>query len=201
MKPKALGIGIAAALLAVAAYWYWWSPLIVIRQMQTAAQAGDADAFNAHVDYPRLRESLKAQLSSAMTRRMTPAPDAGNNDFARAGAALGAMIGNAVIGGMVDAFVRPETVMRAMQEGRMMPAKDEQADSGAGTPAGGSSDNTSDKTSDKRTTWRTEHLGFNKYIAYASKPGEADDQRIALVLERSGFADWKLTEISLPALR
>jgi hypothetical protein len=42
----------AIALLALAAYWYW-SPFLALKQIQSAARAQDADAFNRHVDYPR----------------------------------------------------------------------------------------------------------------------------------------------------
>jgi hypothetical protein len=31
------------------------------------------------------------------------------------------------------------------------------------------------------------------------KPEQPEDQRIGLVMERSGFANWKLMEIRLPA--
>lgn len=49
--------------------------------------------------------------------------------------------------------------------------------------------------------WQSEIKGFDKFIAYATKPGTAEKQSIGLVLERSGFASWKLTEVRLPALR
>ena len=35
--------------------------------MKDAAQSRDADALNAYIDYPALRESLKAQLMARMT--------------------------------------------------------------------------------------------------------------------------------------
>ena len=121
MNSKAIRYGAVALVLAIAAYWYW-SPLLAVHQLQSAAKAGDADTFNDHVDYPRLRESLKGQLTAAFTEHMASqqAPD---NDFGKAGAALGAMLGMAMVDKMVDAFVRPETVMRAMQEGKMVPRR------------------------------------------------------------------------------
>ena len=62
---KSVLFAILAAIFALGAYWYW-SPFLVIRQMQSAAKVGDADAFNDHVDYPRLRESLKGHLNSTL---------------------------------------------------------------------------------------------------------------------------------------
>jgi hypothetical protein len=39
------------------------------------------------------------------------------------------------------------------------------------------------------------------FFSIALKPGQPEDKRIALVLERKGFAHWSLTEIRLPALQ
>jgi hypothetical protein len=100
------------ALLAVAAYWYW-SPFLAIREMQSAAKANDAETFNTHVDYPRLRESLKGQFSLLMGEQMAKSTDS-SDPFA----AFGTMLGLAMADKLVDAMVRPETVMRGMQSGR-----------------------------------------------------------------------------------
>ena len=55
--------------------------------------------------------------------------------------------------------------------------------------------------SSSKVKWTSERKGVDKYITYASKPGEPEDRRVGLVLERSGFANWKLTEVQLPALK
>lgn len=131
------------------------------------------------------RDSLRVAFTEHMASQQSP-----DNDFAKAGAALGAMLGMAMVDKMVDAFVRQETVMRAMQEGKMMPKPQAQSASEPGSTA----------EPDNKVSWQSERKSVNKYIAYASKPGDTTDQRIGLVLERSGFATWKLTEIRVPAL-
>jgi type II secretion system protein G len=100
----------------VAAYWYW-SPYLVMRQMRNAAVSADADNFNDHVDYPKLRESLKGQLSARIAGELGRQSRSGN-EFERAGSALGSMLGLALVDKMVDAVVRPEMVMRAMENGK-----------------------------------------------------------------------------------
>jgi hypothetical protein len=57
------------AIAALVAYWYW-SPFLALKQMQSAARAQDADAFNRHVDYPRLRDSLKGQMAARMAAEL-----------------------------------------------------------------------------------------------------------------------------------
>ena len=109
---KSAFAAILVALLAVAAYWYW-SPFLAIREMQFAAKANDADAFNSHVDYPRLRESVKGQFSALMAEQIGKSTDS-KNPFA----ALGTMLGLAMVDKFVDAMVRPEVVMRGMQSGQ-----------------------------------------------------------------------------------
>ena len=191
MATKTFKISIALAVLVAAAYWYW-SPVLAIHAMQSAAKAGDADAFSDHVDYPKLRESFKGQFSALLAEKLA-AQSSGDNDFAKAGAALGMMLGTAMVNQFVDAMVRPEVVMRAMQEGKLMPKKS--ADSDSSPPA------ESAPPARQKVEWSAEHKGVDKYIAYARRSGEPEDKRIALVLERSGFATWKLTEIRLPSLQ
>jgi hypothetical protein len=100
------------------------------------------------------------------------------------------MIGMGFVNQMVDAMVRPEFVMKAMQEGKMVsPA----APGRASSPESGT-------TSAKEPTWEFDRKGANKVIAYLVDPENpgAKSQRAGFVFERNGFADWKLTELRLP---
>lgn len=116
---------------------------------------------------------------------MSSQPEPGN-DFAKAGAAFGTMLGLAMVDCFVDAVVRPEVVTRAMQEGKLVPKQDEPASApSAADPA-------------DQVKWTSERKGVDKYIAYAGRTGDAAEKRVAMVLERSGFANWKLTEVRLP---
>lgn len=110
MASKFKKITIAVILLGVVGYWYY-SPYISIKQMQRAAAAHDADAFSSHVDYPKIRESIKGQMATAIADKMGPTENTGF-------AALGTAIGMAFIGTMVDTMVRPEFIMKAMEEGK-----------------------------------------------------------------------------------
>jgi hypothetical protein len=190
---------LVAAVLALAAYWYW-SPWLAIHQMRNAAKAGDAAAFNERVDYPLLRENLKGQLSGAIGARAGERSESGS-DIARAGAALGSLFATAMVDRMVDAFVRPESVMRIMQEGKLMPRREPRAKAPSDAPAeeegeaeGGQS------TSKREPIWTTERQGVDTFILYARRAGQAEDRRTGLVFQRRGFASWVLTEIRLPAL-
>jgi hypothetical protein len=109
-------------------------------------------------------------------------PDTAGNGFA----AFGALLGMAMVNQVVDAFVRPEMVMRSMQSGEFKPVPPLGKDSPTGEPE------------PKKVEWTLERKGTNKVIARAQELGQpAPNQDFGLVLERYGFADWKLTEIRL----
>jgi len=98
----------AAALIVIAssAVWYFGSPAWTLKGMKEAAQAHDAEALNGYIDYPALRESLKAEM---MARMMVEA----RKDKSGFGA-LGMAVGSAVVGPMIDGLVSPAGMRAAL---------------------------------------------------------------------------------------
>ena len=151
--------------------------------MRAAAEARDADAFNRYVDYGKLRESLKGQFSALMVRSVSKSTSGNNAESA--GAALGMALGLAFADKMIEALVRPEMVMSAMNEARLKQP-------GMGT------DNTKAK---RNVRWTIERKGVDRVIAYgndAANESAPQSERVGFVFDREGFARWKLTEIRLP---
>lgn len=175
---KAALVAVLLGILATGAYWYW-SPFLAMRGMQAAAKANDADTFNTHVDYPRVRDSLKGQLAARMTSDM--ANGGGSNN---AYEALGAMLGMAMVDKMVDAMVRPEVVMRGMENGKfdVRPSAE-----------GGATETTGD------SKWVFVRPSADQLIAFPARAPGANDDQVGIVFERSGFANWKVTELRMPA--
>jgi len=173
----------AATVAAITAYWYW-SPLLAMRSMKAAAEARDADTFNRYVDYPKLRESLKGQFHAKMASALGGRPQ--GSDMEKAGAALGAMLGLAVVDKIVDAIVRPEMIMTAMKDARLQDP--------ASKPG-------SARQESKNVRWTFERKGTDRIVAYGTD-GDAyarsGKSPAGFVFDREGFATWKLTEIRLP---
>lgn len=200
MKAKSLVVVVLVVLLGVAAYWYW-SPFLAVRQLQAAARNGDAEEFNRHVDYPKVRASLKDQFSALVAQKLGASQDPGNPL-----AALGSMIGLGLVNQLVDVMVRPETVMAAMSHGRLAqpaPARSPVPAPAPGLAAPESAPSQAEGAQeDSKPRWIIDRQGANRMTAFAvdpAKPGAPDSERLGLVFERSGFVDWKLTEIRMPA--
>jgi hypothetical protein len=174
---RGLIVGVALMLAAlVAAYWYL-SPYMAVHSMQRAADHHNADAFNDLADYPALRESIKGQISAKMSESMS-------QDTSNPFAALGTMIGMAMADRMIDAIVRPETVMRAMETGRL------RADAGS---------DQRDGSDQRKVHWSYERSSVDRLIATPKSEDGPDIKAPSFVFYRRGFADWRLTEIRLPA--
>ena len=102
-----------AAILGLAAYWYF-SPYLAMHALRSAAQARDAERFNAHVDFPRLRANMKQQFAAKVDDKLDPSASG-----------FGNMLGRLVIDKMVDAAVRPETTMRMVADAAPAPHSEE----------------------------------------------------------------------------
>jgi hypothetical protein len=178
---KATVVALALVLAGAGAYWHY-SPYLAMKQMHAAAEQKDADTFNAYVDYPKVRESLKGQLAAMMTEKL------GSSGASSGGMeGLGAALGLAFINPMIDAMVSPEMVMRSMQQGEFKPLSRTAEDAPrAAEPA-------------KEPKWEFDRVGANKLIAYAGDPDSKDGTQVGVVFERSGFAHWRLTEMRLPS--
>src|SRR5206468_11493081 len=77
-----------------------------LHQMKAAADANDPGALNSYIDYPALREDLKAEVTGQM--RAEAKKD--KSGFGR----LGLAIGRAVIGPVIDGLVTPAGMRAAL---------------------------------------------------------------------------------------
>lgn len=103
---------VAAALIVIGSstLWYFESPVWTLKGMKDAAQSHDADALNAYIDYPALRESLKAELMA----RMIADAQKDKSGFG----ALGIAFGSAMMGPMIDGLVSPAGMRAALLANR-----------------------------------------------------------------------------------
>lgn len=105
-KWKIAAVAAALIVIALGALWYFESPIWTLKGMKDAAQSHDADALDAYIDYPALRESLKAEL---MAQMMIEA----RKDKSGFGS-IGVAFGSAVLGPMIDGLVSPAGIRAAL---------------------------------------------------------------------------------------
>ncbi len=117
MKKNILIAG-AVGIVATGAVASYFSPYLTMYEMKSAMAEKDADAFSSYVDFPSMRESLRAQFMTMMKAKMEASPDMKGNAFA----GLGMMMAVGVANQLIDTMVTPAGVMTMMAQGNAKPA-------------------------------------------------------------------------------
>jgi hypothetical protein len=138
--------------------------------MKAAADANDPDALNSYIDYPALREDLKAEITGQM--RVEAKKE--KSGFGR----LGLAIGTVMIGPVIDGLVSPAGMRTALI------AKRDQAQIEAAPEAVSAL-----RLPDEPVIVRR---GFSEFLV-ASKQQPTS----GLVFKRHGLS-WKLSGVDLP---
>jgi Protein of unknown function (DUF2939) len=169
-KTRVAALAAAALIMASGALWYFESPVWTLRQMKAAADANDSDALSSHIDYPALREDLKAEIRGQMMAEA-------NKDKSVFGR-LGLAIGTELTAPVIDRLVTPAGVRAALT------AKHDQAlIQAAALPA------LALRVPDDPVIVRR---GFSEFLV-ASK----HQPKSGLVFKRHGLS-WKLSGVDLP---
>ncbi|MEC5406654.1 DUF2939 domain-containing protein [Paraburkholderia sp. MPAMCS5] len=194
------------------------SPYIALNNLKRAADARDAQTVNQYVDFPALRESLKQQVTDLLTRRL--GTHANGNPLA----AIGAMIGVALIGPLVDAYATPDGVAAllngmpprgepgerppapaaadnpsaaANESASAAPGADNHADNSSGSNLGSNSNNNATRSATPPQPPQTTagYRGLNEFaVTYQHGVG---DTRYSAIFLREGLFTWKLAAVNL----
>ena len=84
--------------------WIYYAPHLTVRAMQRAVERGDAAALARHVDFPAVREDLKAQFATAASARFGGDGSGGWRDF-------GAALASTAAAPAIDAAVSEQGLM------------------------------------------------------------------------------------------
>jgi hypothetical protein len=207
------------AIVVIAALGFTYAtPYIALNNLKRAADARDAATVNQYVDFPALRESLKQQVAGLLTRRF------GEQSNGNPLAAIGAMIGVALVGPLVDAYATPDGVAALLNgmpprgnPGERPPAPP--ASSGApeaaapassavgngnGIGSGNASNagsannnaNTAESTAPPQPPQTTAgYRSLNEFVV--TYQHGAGDARYSAILRREGPFTWKLAAVNL----
>lgn len=160
---------ILGGMVLLAAAWFVAAPHLTLRGLQAAARSGDPEQIDKYVDFPTVRENLKADLKAAFLKQMESEAD---NPFA----GLGLMLGNAMVDNLVDSFVS-SSGMAAIARGHK-PSVDERGRVEAPR-------DTKDFVVDRR--------GLNEFAVQFK---DAESQSPTLIFRREGLR-WELKRLDL----
>jgi hypothetical protein len=180
MKKKTLAT-IAGVLVVGGAIASYASPYLTLREMRSAMLDQDADAFASNVDFPAVRESLRAQFATTMRDQLSSDENLKDNPFA----GVGMMLGMSVANQLIDSIVTPTGVMRMMAHpGRASaaPSGDAPAQEDAGTS----------RSADYAVRYRN-------WSTVTVEGRRLDDEPIVFTFRRAGLWSWKLTGVTLPS--
>ncbi|NPT45155.1 DUF2939 domain-containing protein [Paraburkholderia sp. 1N] len=193
---------IVIAVIAALGFGYA-SPYMALNNLKRAADARDAQTVNEYVDFPALRESLKQQVTGLLTRRLDA--HGNGNPFA----AIGAMIGVALIGPLVDAYATPDGVAALLNgmpprgdpgerppvpPGAGAPAP-EPAPPAAGNTANGTANSENNAAPPQPPQTTAGYRSLNEFaVNYQHGAGDA---RYSAILRREGLFTWKLAAVNL----
>ena len=199
-KPLVIVV-IVIAVIATLGFSYA-SPYMTLDRLKRAADARDAATVDQYVDFPALRESLKQQVTALLAQRL----DAKSNGNPLA--ALGAMIGVALIGPLVDAYATPDGVAALLNgipprgepgERPPVPAPAASGPANDVAPAPGTAPPSTQVTQPTQPPEPPQttagYRGLNEFvITYQHGVG---DTRYSAILHRDGLFSWKLSAVDL----
>ncbi|MEQ6290868.1 DUF2939 domain-containing protein [Vogesella sp. GCM10023246] len=170
--------GLTLAAIALTS-WFYYTPYLAVQGMQDAAQERNATKLARYVDFPVVKENLKAELNGQMLQKLQGNPLA----------AVGVVFAGAMVNAMVDAIVSPQGLAMMMQGEKPLSTTTAEA-----TAPGSQDDqaNTSNKIETK--------MGYDGLSQFIVKVYQRDkpEQAINLVLQRHNLVSWQLAEIRLP---
>nr|WP_133648987.1 DUF2939 domain-containing protein [Paraburkholderia flava] len=190
---------VVIVVIALIGYGYA-SPYVALDRLKRAADARDAATVNQYVDFPALRESLKQQVTALLARRLD-VKNSGNPL-----AALGAMIGVALISPLVDSYATPDGVAALLngipprgepgERPPPPPSTPQPADAAPTQPPQPQPPVAKDASSPPQPPQTTAgYRSLNEFvITYQHGVG---DTRYSAILHREGLFSWKLAAVDL----
>ncbi|KWC09867.1 DUF2939 domain-containing protein [Burkholderia ubonensis] len=213
---KPLLIVVLAAVVIAAIGYAYASPYVALGRLKSAIDARDAQAVSEYVDFPSLRISLKQQVTDELMRRIDAKRQ--NDPFA----VIGALIGSALIGPLVDAYATPEGVAALMSglppqgnpgerppewpalpadsAGSAAPTNGPNAAAGSApaatpAPAAPSSAASTQAGAPRQQQTSAGYRNIDEFVVTYQR--NADGTRYAAILHRVGLFSWKLSAIDL----
>lgn len=167
--------------------WGVSGPFRTVDAIDQAVQTHDMELLNRNVDFPLLRQNLKAQMGRVINQKMDE--EGQRNPFVHM---LGAAVATLLSDSLVDALVTPEGIGRLLAGKGVEDALGD-ADPAPGPPAPQGQSQAAKPAPDAQ---RSTHWQFRSPSEFVLKV-QRGDKLTSFVLGRYGLG-WKLNNIILP---
>jgi Protein of unknown function (DUF2939) len=155
------------------------SPYLTLYQMYQAVEHHDTQGISNHVNFPALRESVKANLQSVVEQE-TQKQD--NPLMGILGKILGSGVLNPVMDTAIGTIVTPEGVAALLEGQRLQ--------------LGGGQEQAQFSEKAASVDVNPHYESFNQFVVSVKPKGE-DTEPVELILSRE-FLDWKVSGVRLP---
>jgi hypothetical protein len=156
--------------------WFYFTPYLTVNSLVKAAKANKPEIMSDYINFPSVKESIKANLNASLAGSMTK--DAGTNPFA----GLAVMMAAAFVDKMVDAFITPEGLSTLMK------GQKPDFDKKAAPAAKGEDDSITDG----------KYESFDRFV-FSVHDKNSSDSPVGFVFDRDGLFSWKLSAIRFVA--
>lgn len=200
-SPLAAAIATGAVILVIALIVFAYaSPYLVLSRLRDAVQARDSQTIDHYVDYPALRASLKQQVTQMLSRRVE------TQKLQHPFAALGALVGMALVNPLVDAYATPDGVAALLagmppkgEPGEAPPpAGDQQAAQATQeTPSVPASASGAAQPAAPRAKGSAGYRDMDTFVVTYSRG--TDSLPYSVVFHRRGWFSWQLDAVELPS--
>jgi len=158
---------------------FYLTPYFAFYNMKKAVEDKDADALSDYVDYPSLRESLKANLNAKMIGEV--AKDKEASLFGTLGAVFAALL----ISPMVDVLITPESLAVLMKVEKPQLDKSK------------SDLKPNSQPERSKTEISRSYNSVNRFVVKVKEKGSGEEP-VELLFRRDGLISWKLYAVRIP---
>ncbi len=175
-------VGVTLTAVIITSYY---SPLLTMHRIYTAANQGETDRLPDHVDFPALRENLKATAMTAMSRSLQKNEDL-DNPFAKLGMALATTFVNAI----VEMMVSPAGLSALIKGGKPPDLESlTKSSNDSKTPD-------EPKSKKQKISFGIKYTAWDRALIF--REGQQDKGNF--VLRRNGLWSWKLVNVEIKGL-
>ena len=181
-----LAVGFIGLLVIGTVVWLYFTPYLSLMGMRSAAENRDAKAFCSYIDFPVLKDNLKAELNAKVSAEMNKR-GIGDNPLS----GLARAMEPAISDNLVDVYISPDAIERAFKD---YDINQPPSSSGVRAPTFANETLNPNFLSEEHGEVSSSYESLNEFaVSYKPKSGIGS----RLIFDRRGLWGWKLVNIKL----